>query len=212
MSLPDVGSTSKTLLREAADWENHFAWVTLRNRYDPLLRCHCRRYGLDNDAIDEVCQLIWIELAHRMKNLCYDPRGSFRVLLKLVCHWRALDFLRRRRATCFLSLDDRDDELEVDQPTRGVGSSEPADGDGVAEVFRFYLIAEAERAQAAVRAKVNHRTWDAFWLVAVQGCTVEETAQVLEMTRVAVYAARARVARMLEDEGKRILGRSFAGA
>ena len=64
------------------------------------------------------------------------------------------------------------------------------------------LLEEGEKVQAAVRAKIKPRTWDAFWLVAVCDWSVERTAQSLGMTHIAVYAARDRVARMLCVEGK----------
>jgi DNA-directed RNA polymerase specialized sigma24 family protein len=210
MRLVDEGSTSPTLLREVADWENHPAWVRFRDRYDPHLRSRCRRYDLDDDAIDEVCQLIWIEPAARLRDFCYNPNGSFRGLLDQVCHWRVLDFLRRR-AVRLVTLDDRDGDPEADELVTVSESAESTHGPGVAGPFRSFLIDEAEKVQAAVRAKVSPRTWEAFWAVAVQGWTVEGTARALGMTHVAVYAARARVARMLGDEGKRVLGHRPTG-
>jgi DNA-directed RNA polymerase specialized sigma24 family protein len=176
-----------------------------------LLRRRCRRYGLDDDAIGEVCQLTWIELAERMRSFCYDPNGSFRGLLGQLCHWRALDFLRRQRADPLVSLDDRDVELEADEPLTAIDSAEAAEGDAIAGRFGLLVLEEAEKVQAAVRARVSPRTWDAFWSVAIQGWTVEATAKALAMTHTAVYAARARVARMLGDEGKRVLDRRPGG-
>ena len=38
MKLVADGSTSPTLLREVSDWQDHSAWVSFRDRYDPLLR------------------------------------------------------------------------------------------------------------------------------------------------------------------------------
>ena len=110
MRLVDDGSTSPTLLSEVSDWQDHPAWVSFRDRYDPLLRRWCRGYGLDDDSIDEVCQRIWIELADRMKTFQYDPNRTFRGWLRRVCESRVLDFLRQRQAVSLLSLDDRDGE------------------------------------------------------------------------------------------------------
>ena len=113
MRLVDDGSTSPTLLSEVSDWQDHPAWVSFRDRYDPLLRLWCRGYGLDDDSVDEVCQRIWIELADRMRTFQYDPNRTFRGWLRRLCESRVVDFLRQRQAVCLLSLDDRDDEPEA---------------------------------------------------------------------------------------------------
>jgi RNA polymerase sigma-70 factor (ECF subfamily) len=212
MKLVDEGSTNSTLLRQVADWQNDSAWFEFRERYDPLLRRRCRSYGLDGDATEEVCQLVWIELADRMTSFCYDPHGSFRALLGQVCEWRVFDFLRRRRAEPLVNLGDRDGELTAAESLTASDSPIASDVDATAALGPFFVRDEAEKAQAAVKARVNPRSWDAFWLVAIQGWTVEETASSLEMTRIAVYAARARVARMLADEGKSVLSRRRADA
>src|SRR6516165_2984029 len=79
----DGGSTSPTLLSEVSDWQDHPAWVSFRERYDPLLRRWCCDYGLDEDSVDEVCQRIWIELADRMRPFHYDPNRTFRGWLSI---------------------------------------------------------------------------------------------------------------------------------
>ena len=97
---------------------------------------------------------------------------------------------------------------------RAVGRLPPRaiEGDRDSDLFRLFLLDEAEKVQAAVRAKVKPWTWEAFWLVAVCDWTVERTAKALGMTHTAVYAARERVARMLCDEGKRVSDRWAAGS
>jgi RNA polymerase sigma-70 factor (ECF subfamily) len=207
----DGGSTSPTLLSEVSDWQDHPAWVTFRERYDPLLRRWCRGYGLDNDSVDEVCQRIWIELADRMRTFHYDPSRTFRGWLRRVCDSRVIDFLRQRHADGLLSLDDRDDLAHAGLHWASIDPSERNYGEVGADQFRLFLLDEAEKVQAAVRKKVNPRTWDAFWLVAVCEWTVERTAKTLGMTRAAVYAARERVARALRDEGKCVWNRRAAG-
>ncbi len=212
MRLVDDGSTSPRLLSEVADWQDHPAWVSFRGRYDPLLRRWCHGYGLDDDSIDEVCQRIWIELADRMRTFHYDPNRTFRGWLRRVCDSRVVDFLRQRQAVSLHSLDDRDGEPEAGACGASIDPDERDHGEGAADLLRLFLLGEAEKVQAAVRAKVKPHTWDAFWLVAVCDWTVERTAKALGMTHTAVYAARERVSRMLCDEGKRVSDRWAAGS
>jgi RNA polymerase sigma factor (sigma-70 family) len=219
MRLIHDGSTSPTLLNRVAHWDDHPAWARFRATYDPRLRHCCRAYGLDVDAIDEVCQRIWIELAGRMRTFEYDPGGSFRGWLRRLCQSRVLNFLRERRAHPLFSLDDRDGE-PADDGRETVGESEHIDegeggddrgGENPRDAARRLLLGEGERVQAAVRARVRPHNWEAFWLVAVCDWSVERTAQALGMTKAAVYAARERIAAMLRDEGRRVLERRAVG-
>ena len=68
-------------------------------------------------------------------------------------------------------------------------TAERDEGDRDSDLFRLFLMDEAEKVQATVKAKVKPSTWDAFWLVAVCDWTVERTAKNLGMTHTAVYAA-----------------------
>jgi RNA polymerase sigma factor (sigma-70 family) len=204
MTLVEEGSTSPTLLNEVSDWQDHPAWVTFRGRYDPLLWRWCRGYGLDDDSIDEVCQRIWIELTDRMRMFHYDPNRTFRGWLRRVCESRVVDFLRQKRAVGLLSLDDRYDDPGISALGTAIDSAESDEGDRECDLFRLFLLDQAEKVQATVRAKVKPWTWEAFWLVAVCDWTVERTARNPGMTHAAVYAASERVARMLRDEGKRV--------
>jgi RNA polymerase sigma factor (sigma-70 family) len=206
------GSTSPTLLREVSDWQDHPAWVAFWGRYDPHIRRWCRGYGLNEDAVEEVSQRIWIELADRMRTFQYDPTGTFRGWLRRLCESRAVDFLRQRQAICFLSLDDRDGQSQAALRRLSIDPSERDCDEGATDPFRLSLLDEAEKVQAAVKAKVKPWTWDAFWLVAICDWTVERTARTLGMTHAAVYAARERVARKLCGEGKRVLDRWPAGS
>jgi len=201
MRLASDGSTNRELLTKVADWEDHPAWLCFRDTYKPFLWRWCRGYGLNDDSIEEVSQRIWIELAKRMKTFEYDPNRTFRGWLRRLCESRVLNFLRQRRAASLLSLDERIDEPE------SIASRSAMDPDGTDEgedLLHLFLLGEGEKVQAAVRAKVKPHTWDAFWLVAVCGWSVERTAESLRMTHTAVYAARDRVARMLCAEGKRV--------
>ena len=122
MKLSGNGSTDQSLLSEVANWENHAAWARFRATYDPSLRRWCRRYGLNNDSIEEVCQLIWIELAHRMRTFEYDPSRTFQGWLRRLCESRVLNFLRQRRATPLVSLDERD--FDVSPGTTGISADD----------------------------------------------------------------------------------------
>ena len=97
---------------------------------------------------------------------------------------------------------DRDGEPAV---VASLTAFDPDAADEIDDLTHRFLLVEAEKVQAAVKAKVKPHTWEAFWLVAVSDWSVERTAQSLGISKVAVYAARDRVARMLCAEGERVL-------
>jgi RNA polymerase sigma-70 factor (ECF subfamily) len=59
------------------------------------------------------------------------------------------------------------------------------------EVFRW--------AARQVRQEFHQETWDAFWLTAVEGRAVEAVAEELAKNAGAIYAARSRVMRRIQD-------------
>jgi RNA polymerase sigma factor (sigma-70 family) len=200
MRLVNDGSTCPALIRSVADWGDHEAWSRFHGRYDRLLRSWCRGYGLDADSVDELSQVIWIEVADRMQTFCYDPSGRFRGLLRNVCQWRAIDFLRRRQTERAWQANFG----QIYKPPATDLDLESADHDLTSDQESFHLHAEVQRIHQAVRSRVSERSWDAFWLVAVQDWPVEQTALSLGMTHTAVYAAKARVAKILAEEGNRM--------
>jgi RNA polymerase sigma-70 factor (ECF subfamily) len=215
MTLVDVhdGSTSPTLLSNVADWEDHPAWVRFRDTYHPRLVRWCSGYGLGAEAIDEICQRIWCELAWRMRTFEYDPSGSFRGWLRRLCESRVLNYLRERRSHRPFSLDEREDDLAAGG---GGIACKPADteneGEDAPDPDLRLILDAGKKIQSAVGARVKPHNWEAFLLVAIYDWSVGRTAQALGMTRAAVYAAKERISRMLRDEGARVLDQRAAGA
>jgi RNA polymerase sigma factor (sigma-70 family) len=192
------------LLERVRDWRDHPAWVEFHDRYDPLLQRWCGRFSFDADNADELCQRIWVELMARMRTFRYDPGRGFRKWLWRLFRSRAIDLIRKRRAIrgrsyvgCPSSLLDRGptgpESVEGDQPDRPGGTLAPA------------LVLEVERAQAAVRARVDAETWHAYWIVAIEDRPIREAAACLGKSYTAIYTGYKRVDRMLRAEGQRRL-------
>jgi RNA polymerase sigma factor (sigma-70 family) len=192
----DGGSTSPTLLRRAVDWRDIPAWGELFDRYDPLLRGWCRVYLHDASGIDEVCQRVWIELADRLRSFRYDPARTFRGWLRDLCRFRAIDVLRERQreGRYLLPLDGRFD-----------GASWPGEETIESDPHHDLMLREAALAQAAVRERVEPRTWETYWRIGVDGWTVSEAAATQGISYAAAFAAYKRVDRRLRDEGTRRL-------
>jgi RNA polymerase sigma factor (sigma-70 family) len=203
MSKWDTDRTSSTLLNQVRDWQDHPAWNAFFDRYDPLLRFWCRRYGMRGDATDELCQRIWIELMARMRTFRYDPSRGFRHWLWRLFRYRSIDQSRHRSRTQVPTLDDvlfKDSLPAI--PVRAPADLEP-DNDREAESSR--LLCLAERVQHAVRTRVDASTWRAFEMIAIEDRTVGEVACELGKKYTAVYNGYKRVDRLLRQEGERCL-------
>ncbi len=198
---PDGARTSPNLLDRVRDWGDHPAWAEFHDRYDPMLRRWCGRFSFDADTTDELCQRIWVELMARMRTFRYDPSRGFRRWLWRLFRSRAIDLLRKRRATQALSYGDIPPESLPPFP-----GSEPAEGrESEDRGASPTLVRLAEEAQTAVRARVDAETWRAYWMVAIEDRPIRESAEALGKSYTAVYTGYKRVDRMLRDEGQRRL-------
>jgi RNA polymerase sigma-70 factor (ECF subfamily) len=65
-------------------------------------------------------------------------------------------------------------------------------------------------AMVRVQSRIEWRTWEAFRLTGLEDCSGEEAAGRLEMSRAAVYMAKRRVAKMLQEEVARLNGEGLA--
>jgi RNA polymerase sigma factor (sigma-70 family) len=195
----DAGTTSPTLLSRLGDWRDHEAWVDFVTRYDPVIRFSSRRYRLDAESTEELCQRVWIDLARRMRTYRYDPGKTFRGWLVRLCQSRAIDLLRKQNANRVESLDDQQAESLVDGAPAGI------DVDESAALQRSVLLRQAEEVQDAVRRRVDERTWQVFWNIAIEGQSVREASETAGISYYAAFAAQKRVGRMLRQEGQRLM-------
>ena len=195
----DAGTTNPTLLNRLCDWHDREAWVDFVARYDPVIRLACRRYGLGAENADELSQRVWIELARRMRTFRYDPGKTFRGWLRRLCQSRAIDLLRKKDAVAVLSLEDQPGESLLQEATPEIEAEEEAAGE------RPLLLRLAGEVQDAVRRRVDERTWQVFWTVAVLGQSVREASEAAGLSYYAAFAAQKRVRQMLREEGRRLL-------
>jgi RNA polymerase sigma factor (sigma-70 family) len=195
----DAGTTNPTLLNRLGDWRDHEAWVDFVTRYDPVIRSSSRRYRLDAESTEELCQRVWIDLARRMRTYRYDPGKTFRGWLRRLCQSRAIDLLRKKKANAVEWLDDQPAGSLLDDGSAGVEVDESASSQ------RPVLLRQAQGVQDAVRRRVSKRTWQVFWNIAILGQSVRETAAAAGMSYYAAFAAEKRVSRMLREEGQRLL-------
>jgi RNA polymerase sigma factor (sigma-70 family) len=193
------GTTSPSLLHRLADWRDDDAWREFIDRYRPLIRVWCRHMQLDADTTEELCQRIWISLAHRIASFRYDPSRKFRGWLKRFCYSRAVDLFRERRADPLRRL--------ASQPIAASMALSDASDEEVEDFLpsRPALLQLGIQVHDLVKRQVEPRTWQAFWSITIEGFTIRETADALKMSYAATFAAHKRVVCRLRVEGNRLL-------
>jgi len=196
MMSDDLGRTSSALLRRLGDWGDNLAWGEFVARYSPLVRSCCRRFGLDDDTTEDLCQQVWVDLTRRIVTFRYDPGGSFRGWLRRFCRSRAVDLLRRQKLDGHLPFDPLTEAQAV--AATGPGESEVG-GDELAR--RIRLLSLAAEVQQKVQAQVGPDTWRAFWLIAVEDRSIKEAAEILGKSYAATFVAQKRVKQRLRVEG-----------
>jgi RNA polymerase sigma-70 factor (ECF subfamily) len=190
--------TSSTLLgRLRRNPGDQAAWNDFVARYEPRILDWCRRWGLQACDAQDVTQGVLLKLSRAMATFAYDPSRSFRAWLKTITRnaWR--DLVAERKRAGVGSGDSRIGEL--------LEAIEAKDSlmQQLAEEFRRELLDEA---MARVRPRVEPRTWDAFRLTALEGCSGAEVAAQLQMKLARVYVAKNEIKMMIRQEVRRLEG------
>lgn len=190
--MKSIPETRASLLLRVRDPSDQAAWHEFVEIYRPLILRLARQKGMQEADADDVAQQILVAVAKAVEQRKHDPkRAKFRTWLNRVAHNAILNALTRGK------------------PDRGSGDSallavlnQHASHTGPdSDLLRLEHRREVFRwAARQVRKEFHQATWDAFWLTAVEGRAVEVVAEELVKNRGAIYAARSRVIRRIQEK------------
>jgi RNA polymerase sigma factor (sigma-70 family) len=196
MPQDDHARTSVTLLgRICRDPNDQGAWNDFVARYRPQILHWCRRWRLQESDAEDVTQVVLLKLHGLMATFVYDASRSFRGWLMTLTHhaWR---------------------DMVSDQRRVGLGSGDSAmqeffasleAGDDLVQHLEDEFRRElTEQAMVLVRPRVPPRTWDAFRLTALEGCSGAAAAAQLETTVARVYVAKSEVKKLIREEVRKL--------
>ena len=184
--------TRTSLLIRVRDPADQAAWHEFVEIYRPIILRLARQKGMQEADADDVAQQVLVAVAKAVEQREHDPkRAKFRTWLGRVAHNAILNALTRGRP------DRGSGDSAVTALLSGHESHTGPDSDLLRlehrrEVFRW--------AARQVRKEFHEATWEAFWRTAVDGRPVEAVAQQLAKNRGAVYAARSRVMRRIQEK------------
>ncbi len=184
-------STSSSLLErvKARDPE---AWRRLVALYTPLIYGWCRQCGLQAEDAADIGQEVFSAVAGNREGFRRDgPHASFRGWLWTVTRNKVRDYSRRQKGKALAQggtdAQQRLAEVPEHEPESTIAGATPDN--------RLEL-----RAVDLARCGVEERTWQAFWLVTVEGKEPAVVAESLRTTIQAVYGAIHRVRRRIRQE------------
>lgn len=190
--------TSPTLLGRLRQMPaNQAAWGEFVERYGPKIYGWCRHWRLQEADAQDVTQDVLAQLAGKMRTFAYDPSRSFRGWLKTLAHHAWQDFVESRKRASAGSGD-----TQVLEALHAV----EARADLLKRLDEEFDRELLDEASARVRLRVEPRTWEAFRLLAVDGCSGAEAAKKLHMKVATVFVAKSKVYRMIQEEMHRLEG------
>jgi RNA polymerase sigma-70 factor (ECF subfamily) len=187
---PPSSTHASLLVRLGLDLNDTTAWNEFVQRYGRMMLLWCRHWKLQEADAQDVTQEVLLRVAKQMRTFRYDPKRSFRGWLKTIAHAAWCDWLEARK-----------------RPGVGSGDSNVLDrlssvesrDDLVRRLEEEYDRELLEAASARVRLRVQPQTWEAFRLLAYEGLSGAEAAHRLSMKTGAVFVAKSKVHKMLQE-------------
>ena len=190
---PSSSATSRSLLeRVKADDES--AWEAVLGLYGPLVYRWLRRWDLPEHEAADVFQDVFGALAKHVGGFRKTSKSdTFRGWLHRITDNKVRDHLRKLGRE-----PGGEGGTEAQMRLASLPEVLPPDGDdSIAEHEDVRLL---RAAVDLIRGEFEERTWQAFWLTAVEGRTPVEAASELGMSAGAVRVAKSRVLKRLREE------------
>ena len=186
--------TSLSLLDRARHHDEP-SWRRLITLYGPLVEHWCRRGGARPEDAADLAQEVFLAVSQGLERFERRGPGSFRAWVRGITRHKLLDCYRQAERQAAAAGGSTALERLLDIPDPQPGSDEDAD-----EMSGLY-----RRALDLIRGEFEERTWQAFWLTAVEGRKAPAAASELGMSPVAVRIAKSRVLARLRDEAEELI-------
>ena len=194
---PEWANTTSAEMLAGAGRGNRASWERLVSLYAPLVLCWCRRRGLrgelSQDAPDLV-QQVFMTVSRRIATFNRHGRGAFHGWLHEISNRWISAYWRRHRDVII-------DPTKLDFLPARKASSGPDGSSNVGESpTPGELVIILRGLLEQIRPDFEHRTFQAFLKVAVDGRPAKDVAEELGMTRNNVDQAKFKVRKRLEQE------------
>jgi len=191
MPVDDAPLTRMSLLVQIRDSTNHAAWHEFVQLYSPVIYGFARRRGLQDADAADLMQDVMRSVSSAIGRLDYDrSQGTFRGWLFTITRNKIFNFLSARNIRPRASGKTTTNLLLDEQP-------EASDDSDQWELE--YQRRLAALAMEQIKSEFQEKTWQAFWLTAVEGTAVADVAKQTGLSTGAIYVAKSRVLARLKD-------------
>jgi RNA polymerase sigma-70 factor (ECF subfamily) len=191
-SISAWGQTTPLSLLERVRANDPAAWQRLVELYQPLVRWWCVRSGVPADECEDVAQEVFAAATTSIGGFHRDRAGdTFRGWLRGITRNHVLLYFRRNRNRP--QAEGGSDAWRNLQEVPDLANA--PDAEEQAQVGQIY-----RRVLDQVHCEFEERTWQAFWLTAVEGRKPDMLTAELGMTAASIRQAKSRVLRRLKQE------------
>lgn len=192
MTVDDSPLTRASLLVQLRDGGNHRAWQEFMQLYGPVVYGFARKRGLQDADAADLMQDVMRSVSSAIGRLDYDrSQGTFRGWLFTITRNKVFSFLSARRIR---------PQATGDTATNRLLDTHPDVSDGSETWEVEYQRRIAALAMERIKSEFQDKTWQSFWLTAVEGVAAPEVAQRVGLSPGAVYVAKSRVLARLKEE------------
>jgi RNA polymerase sigma factor (sigma-70 family) len=192
MSVDESPLTRASLLVQIRDGANHAAWQEFVKLYGPVVYGFARKRGLQDADAADLMQDVLRSVSAAIGRLDYDRnQGSFRGWLFTITRNKVFNFLSARRIR---------PQGSGDTTTNRLLDSHPDQSDGADAWDLEYQRRIAALAMERIKPEFQEKTWQAFWLTAVEGQAAADVARQVGISPGAIYVAKSRVLARLKEE------------
>ena len=184
--------TRASLLVQIRDGANHSAWHEFVRLYGPVVYGFARKRGLQDADAADLMQDVLRSVSAAIGRLDYDrQQGTFRGWLFTITRNKILNFLAARKIR---------PQGSGDTTTNRLLDAQPGEADGADAWELEYQRRLAGLAMDRIKAEFQDKTWQAFWLTAVEGQAAADVGRRVGLSPGAIYVAKSRVLARLKEE------------
>jgi RNA polymerase sigma factor (sigma-70 family) len=192
MPVDDSPLTRASLLVQLRDGANHAAWQEFVKLYGPVVYGFARKRGLQDADAADLMQDVMRSVSAAIAWLDYDRnQGTFRGWLFTISRNKIFNFLSARRIR---------PQGTGDTDTNRLLNSQPDDRDSADTWETEYQRRLASLAMERIKSEFQEKSWQAFWLTAVEGQAAGDVAKQIGLSPGAIYVAKSRVLARLKEE------------
>lgn len=191
--MPQRAETPLSLL-DRVQRGDQVAWNEFSGMYMGVLRGWCVRWGLQPADADDLTQDTLLVVLTEIRRFRHRGTGSFRSWMRTVA-WH-----------CLCTAITRAEKKQVAETFNQILLSAQARRTLEEEIDRLCEMQILSEVMNSVEMKVKPTTWTAFRMTAIDGLSAREVSECTGLNAEAIYAARARVQRLISQELRRITG------